>query len=381
MNKIAIGIPTLNEEDTISNTTRVIDSGMSSFFGASNCYIINADNNSADNTKVNFENTPTSCKKVYISSNGQQKGKGLNVLNFIKYCYKNNIEYAATIDSDISTIEADWVKKLFSPITKNGFDFVTPLYRRNRFEGSTTNHFAFPFIYTFFGTKIRQPIGGEFAFNRDYIDYLLSMQLPDTVREYGIDIFLTTHAVAGNFKVAEALLGRKFHKPSFPKIIPMFKQVFSSALQASLSYPFNTIEVSNNIGDNTICIDENNVFKHRDKVKELIEYSKDQLHKNQSLYKDLGLDDYSKLFARSKSERFISLNDWSEILSDFFSIFIKAEKSDPSLLSNLISPLFFLRTISFWFEIEDDLPLIIEKKLDDQAKLIRSMTLEKVSSK
>lgn len=45
---------------------------------------------------------------------------------------------------------------------------------------------------------------------------------------YGIDIFLTLHALCGGFKATEISLGKKLHKPSFDKMIPMFREVAAS---------------------------------------------------------------------------------------------------------------------------------------------------------
>ena len=45
---------------------------------------------------------------------------------------------------------------------------------------------------------------------------------------YGIDIFLTLHALCSGLKVTEIPLGKKVHKPSFNKMIPMFREVATS---------------------------------------------------------------------------------------------------------------------------------------------------------
>lgn len=42
-----------------------------------------------------------------------------------------------------------WIKRFLDPLIENGCDYVTPLYKRSRYEGSTTNHFAFPLIYDY----------------------------------------------------------------------------------------------------------------------------------------------------------------------------------------------------------------------------------------
>lgn len=381
MKKIAIGIPTLNEEDTIASTTAVIDDGLTTFFNSRQCIIVNADNRSKDKTKQNFLSANAHCKKVYISSKEGETGKGLNLINFFRFCYENNVDYAATIDSDISTISKDWVEKLISPIMNNSADYITPLYARSRFEGSTTNHFAFPFIATFFGKNIRQPIGGEFSFNRKFIEYCISKSLFLEATQYGIDIYLTTHALGGNFKVSEVFLGRKFHKPSFPKIVPMFKQVFSSAIQTISDYKIEGVPNDNLSLGERICIDRNTEFKHENRAKELADLSLRLFADNKSIYKDYGLISCEAAIQKVSSGSSVSVDDWSEVLSDFFAIARINQDYNAEMLAELIAPIFFLRTIAFWFEIKDADPALIEQTLINQAKLVKSKTWEKLGRK
>ena len=46
-----------------------------------------------------------------------------------------------------------------------------------------------------------------------------------TTSQYGIDIFMTGNALAGDFRVCEVGLGAKVHRASAPKLGPMFVQV------------------------------------------------------------------------------------------------------------------------------------------------------------
>jgi hypothetical protein len=55
------------------------------------------------------------------------------------------------------------------------------------------------------------------------------MRWQRTTEEYCIDIFMTMNAVLGEFRICETGLGAKRHKPSAPKLGPMFLQVVSTA--------------------------------------------------------------------------------------------------------------------------------------------------------
>ena len=61
--KVAIGIPSYQEADSISYVTRQIDVGLRRILDIDDCLIVNVDSNSSDNTTGVFLKTPTQCHK------------------------------------------------------------------------------------------------------------------------------------------------------------------------------------------------------------------------------------------------------------------------------------------------------------------------------
>lgn len=233
---IIVGIPTYNEADSIRSVTHKIDIGLRRDFAGYRCMLANLDSDSEDATSAEFLSTPTANSKMSINTGGDPRGKGKNLLYLFNLCRLLHARCIATIDGDVETVTPDWPKLLLRPILEENFDYTVPIYTRNRLEGNTTNHLVFPLLYGVLGADIRQPIGGEFGVSGRLCSYFLEQEIIEVVYGYGIDIFMTTHAVGGGFAIAEVFLGRKFHKPSFPKIVPMFKQVAHSAFSSLTNY-------------------------------------------------------------------------------------------------------------------------------------------------
>ena len=103
-----------------------------------------------------------------------------------------------------------------------------------KFDGTITNTVTYPLTRALYGLRIRQPIGGDFGVSGDLIDHYLAQDdwTPD-VSKFGIDIWMTTTAVAGGFAVCQARLGAKIHDPKDPgaDLGPMFSQVVGTALR------------------------------------------------------------------------------------------------------------------------------------------------------
>ncbi|MGH9768859.1 MAG: glycosyltransferase [Blastocatellia bacterium] len=184
--KVAVGIPSFMEADSIPYVTRQVDEGLSGMFNPADCVIINADGASPDQTSRVFLETPTKCGKEALVVTEQPGGKGRNLLRVLEHCAEREVGALAVVDADLKSITPDWMAWLLTPVARGAADYVLPLYRRRRFDGTVTNHFAYPLLYGYFGRDWRQPIGGEFAMSGEFANHLLRQRVEDAVYGYGI---------------------------------------------------------------------------------------------------------------------------------------------------------------------------------------------------
>jgi len=224
---LVVGIPSFNEADNISYVVGQVDKGLVKYFKNFNSVIINLDNNSTDGTKDKFLETKTKTPKIYISTPNSIRGKGYNFYNLFNKVVDFKARAITVVDADLRSIKPAWINSFMKLILK-GYDYVTPYYARSEYDGSITNNICYPLIYGLFGCNIRQPIGGDFAFSTKLAKYWLKQKWHKTTFKYGIDIFMTMNAVLGGFKIAQVGLGAKIHKPSAPKLGPMFSQVVTT---------------------------------------------------------------------------------------------------------------------------------------------------------
>ena len=232
---IAVVIPSYNEADSIAHPTQMASEGLVKYFGHLKGVIINADNASPDDTEKVFLNTETRVPKIYITTPKNTPGKGWNFLNAFRKCLLLGVKTIVCVDADLISITPEWIKYMASPIVEDGYDYLTPIYSRHKYDGTITNNICYPIIYGIFGKNIRQPIGGDFALSDRLASYYLKQPWHKTTHEYGIDIFMTMNAITGGFRIGQVGLGSKIHKPSAPKLGPMFVQVVSTALLTVLN--------------------------------------------------------------------------------------------------------------------------------------------------
>jgi hypothetical protein len=371
---IVVGIPTYREADTIARSVTQIDCGLERSYGAENCLIVNVDNDSDDQTRDVFLGTETKCPKEYISTGDNPRGKGKNLLRLMQRALELDAKYVATLDADVVTMTPEWPTNLLEPLMSRDADYVLPIYTRNRFEGSTTNHFAFPLLYGVYGAYLRQPIGGEFGISRKLMEYLLSREVIQTTTQYGIDMFMTCHAVAGGFLCQEVFLGRKLHKPSFPKIAPMFAQIASSALHVTCGYRekfVNHCMPSTVVSAEHCGIDSEQKQSSPDAIAELVANARNDFAKASTGFLGEIHKEIAEAVKADKPE--ISSRLWAHFLARCTHKTLTEDLSDSGItqIVEVITPVFLCRAATLWRSAGAMEPAAVEWEIRNQAELFR----------
>ncbi len=238
---IIVGIPSYNEADNIAFPTDVASRGLRENFSTKSSVIINVDNHSPDGTKEAFLDTPTEVPKIYISTAPGVKGKGNNFRNLFEAAVELGAKAIIVVDADLKSITPSWIRYLGEPLMGR-FDYVAPIYARHKYDGSITNHIAYPLLRSLFGLRVRQPIGGDFGFSGKLARAFLSEKLwNDKIAHFGIDIWMTTIAIARRFNICQAFLGNpKIHNPKDPAadLGSMFTEVVSTLFDLIIDFEF-----------------------------------------------------------------------------------------------------------------------------------------------
>lgn len=370
---IVIGIPSLNEADTIGFVTQQIDKGLTACCPELSTVIINSDNNSPDDTKSAFLNTKTVHPKIYMSTGPNiTRGKGHNMVNIMREAQKLNAKYIVFFDADLQSIRPDWVKRHFDAL-KEGYDFTISFYSRGKFDAIITKHAVRPLVAAFWGKDVHQPIAGDFAMSRKFIDDLFHKSLEKNILQFGVDIFLTSTAILGGYPIVQVYLGVKDHKPSMPKLPDMYIEVIS------VLFDQITEHISSwNRGD----ILENVPVLHKDESdkNETIEviidpaFISDQALKSfkefypatEKYFPETFTQKLKEIFLNGKSPS-IPTHMWLEGLTHILSAYKKTKDKREELLG-ISRGLFFARHVSFMQEAGDASDDVARKLVMQQAK-------------
>jgi glycosyltransferase involved in cell wall biosynthesis len=260
---ILVGIPSYNNAKTIGHVVRAVQAGLARYFPDKKAVLINSDGGSTDGTIdvvqkaaiEDFHSIFVFHQKQFLKITTPYHGipgKGSAFRTIFEIVNTLNIKACAVVDSDIRSITPEWIDLLLRPVIEMDYDYVAPYYLRHKYDGTITNSIIYPITRALYGKRIRQPIGGDFAFSGNLASFYLTKDVWNTdVAKYGIDIWMTTTAIANNFKVCQSFLGAKIHDPKDPvtDLSAMLYQVIGSTFDLMKTYydVWKNIKVSESI--------------------------------------------------------------------------------------------------------------------------------------
>jgi glucosylglycerate synthase len=219
---VVIGIPTYNNAGSVAHALRTTDSACAVFGGDATCVIVHVDGASTDGTveraaEVSPENARILRLAYSVDTVERMLGpyravpvKGNAVRAVFESARRLGAKACAIVDVEIDRFARGWLDSLVRPVLAHDRDFVAPYYTRHTLGGPMTNGVVYPLTRALYGKRLRFPMGGDFACSMRFIDQCLSETTWDTeVVKSTIDLWLTTRALAGHSRVAQAMVGIK----------------------------------------------------------------------------------------------------------------------------------------------------------------------------
>jgi len=390
--EILIGIPSYNNARTIGHVVRAVMAGLAKYFPKAKAVLVNSDGGSTDGTQEEVKRVQIEDFKTILTSHPVhpiQKivtpyygipGKGSAFRTIFEAAKSLNAKACAVVDSDLRSITPGWVELLIRPIYEEGFDYVAPLYARHKFDGTITNSIVYPLTRALYGKRVRQPIGGDFGFSGELAKHYLTKEVWETdVARFGIDIWMTTLAIAEGYKVCQSYLGAKIHDAKDPgsDLGPMFTQVVSSVYglmgnyqhlwkEVKESQPVPTFGFHYEVGLEPISVNVERMIRNfKLGVKDLMEiWRKALLPETARWLESVG---------RLSDEAFSFSQDlWVRIIYDFAVAYHKGSIHRDHLLKSMI-PLYLGKVASFVKENIDSSASEVEEKIESLCKVFEEM--------
>lgn len=379
---IVVGIPAYYSSDTIVHVMKTVIRGLEQFYPRHKALIMVSDGGSTDDTRdlaravdpksYNIESIVT----IYRGLPG--KGSGLRavfeVASFLK------ARAVVVFDSDLTSITPEWVRNFLDPVF-NGFDYVAPYYRRYKLDGTITNTIAYNLTRALYGCRVRQPIGGDFGLSPGLVRHFLAQDVWSTdVAKFGIDIWMTTSAIVGGFRICQTRLGAKVHGHKDPAadLGPMFRQVVGTIFVLMGEHEDNWLAKKGSedvpiVGE---FVDEK-VWPFDIDLQSLTNYFKVGLQNFGGVWKNIIDDgDYKVIYNLAKEKDghdfSIPIDTWVRIVYRYACAFHSTSRQRFKLLDTL-APLYYGRVASLVNDLRDKTPDEAEQYFEENALAFEGM--------
>jgi hypothetical protein len=251
---ILVGVPTLNNHDTIARVISAIRIGFVKYFPRERAALINVDGGSKDGTpeivsstadpdfRAFLASSPLRTMQTLTTSYGAMQGKGGALHVILAAAELLRAKVCAIVSPDLESLTPEWIEALTRPIYREGYDLLAPIYQRHRFDGLLISHILSPLVAAAYGCEIEEPLGGELAFSGRLASHYLSQDAWQLeLMRSAPEIWMVTTALVGEYRLCQAFLGPKMHSanPANPDLAVTIQQVVGalfSCLEAHQSY-------------------------------------------------------------------------------------------------------------------------------------------------
>jgi hypothetical protein len=365
---ILVGLPTHNNAKTVGSILHAIQSGILRWFPRDRAVIINADGGSRDGTTelvrgVSIDDirpasnlyalrTLHSISTTYAGS----PESGVALRTILAAAELLRAKACVVMSPDSSSIEPESLAKLLGPIHRDGFDLVTPTYRRHKFEGLLITNLLYPMIRALYGVRIREAYTPEFAFSGRLGGQFLGQNTwNDGTAGAGVELRFTLAAIAGGYRICQAFLGERDHiERRAADLVPALRQTVGTLFSAlEPDFPvWSTVAGSQPVpttgADQEVLLEP--VRVNRKRLREMFSTGVAELESVfQSILSSSTLEELQRIASLGEEEFHYPAELWVKTVYEFAASYQKSVISRDHIIQAL-APLFRGRVFTFLIE-------------------------------
>jgi hypothetical protein len=214
---VLVGVPALNQARSITQVVTGLAEGLKVHFPGRKAALLVVDVGSQDGTfealRAWRETAPAWAAIHDVRLPGPPQ-RGRAILTILAAAQRLKARGCGLVDADQTSIAPVWVDLLLRPVIREEADFVSPTYTRPVSEGTLTTNLLAPLTRALYGTPLQQPMGGCVGLSGDLVGRFLQADVwTGDLMGHGLDLWLTTEALASGARLVEAHFGRKTVEP------------------------------------------------------------------------------------------------------------------------------------------------------------------------
>ncbi len=218
---VVVGVLTLNNAGTIEHVMKGVLEGLQQFFSGVPTMIVNCDGGSQDGTVEIIERLAAGHvplrlipaapgRFASIATDSGLSGREEDVRRLCETAQHVQAKVCMIVEGSLRSLTPRWIEMLGRPIYQDEMDYVVPLFRRHRYEGTLVTNLLYPLLRALYGKRLRYPSGGGYGLSGKLARELTKKPFwSQDTRRISLDGWMTTVALAEEYQVCHAFLGVK----------------------------------------------------------------------------------------------------------------------------------------------------------------------------
>jgi hypothetical protein len=219
---LLVGIPSHNNADTIGHTVEVVEETFQNHFPRERVVIVNVDGGSKDGTSEVIMNAAlqkhsgsrglTSLRTEHriVTRYAAAPSPGMAFRILLASADLLRAKACAVVSPESSNITDAWVGNLLQPLYRQDFDFVSPLYCRQKYDGLLARNLLYPITRATFGRRIREIHSTELGFSGRLATHCLNQGVwNDAALQAAPESWMAITAISQDFRCCQSYLGPK----------------------------------------------------------------------------------------------------------------------------------------------------------------------------
>ena len=244
---VLVGLPTQNHADTAGAVARAVMSAFSGPFVRERTVLLNLDGGSTDGTPevvrsaamqsgdiVSGQYALRTIHRITAPYHGVPgRGSALRIMFTVAELLRARAVFIP--DPTAAAIDVDDVAAWIRAVLTGGADYVKPAIPRSSGDGPLITQIVRPLFRAACGVRLLEPLDTQLACSGRFAASALAKDfwsLPDA--EVGLDAFLTTHGLTGEFRLLQVGTAASAHVDAErrPRTSELFQQVIGAVFHA-----------------------------------------------------------------------------------------------------------------------------------------------------
>ncbi len=244
---LVIGLPSYKNPAAASHVARIALAGAHRYYPHLRCVLINADAGYPATTRRAIAEQATTANgyrsTIVTGRYNGPLGQGNAIAALLDAALALDARAILILDSHTHTLTPRWVAGLAHLVLEDRADLVMPRYQWSRAAGALSDLIAYPLFRALWGRSVRHPAAPDFALSPRLAEAVLDEDIWQTeAAAFGLPPWLTTYAVLGSWRVAQAALGQKRTGDHLLKTRPkQAETLFRSQFHNILSVLFRSV--------------------------------------------------------------------------------------------------------------------------------------------